>query len=222
MIVRFDARLSYTTHIPRDVAVNTFHFNVATTSSPTMEAIGTAIKAFYNTAQGDADLAIAAFISSVVSRGADDCDLACYVVGTEGPPVYTDTWTLGDPDDDVYNLPLEVAACLSYRGSTPGTVGRRQRGRIYLGPLNSAAITYNTDEMPTLSAPVITAMIEAGAFLALNPDLEDESAQWAVYSRVGAFAHNITSGFVDNEFDTQRRRQQDATVRIPWVPASPP
>lgn len=37
-----------------------------------------------------------------------------------------------------------------------------------------------------------------------------------VYSRVDGLIRPITSGWVDNEFDTQRRRQRDATARTEW------
>jgi hypothetical protein len=110
---------------------------------------------------------------------------------------------------------------LSYRGLlTPGVPDRRNRGRVYLGPLvrdNSAV--ENGDVRPTSTA--INKLAGAGDFLATSFGVVDV-VSWCVYSRrqrglgvpVEQYAIPVTSIHVDNAYDTQRRRGRDATSRV--------
>jgi len=129
-----------------------------------------------------------------------------------------DTWTL---TSSAYNdcLPFEVALACSYYSLQPGVPRGRSRGRIYIGPLNYGAgtITLHSGAPPT---PASSFMEELGTAAAeLHGALGSYDVTWGVYSRVDEVLYPIEHGYIDNEFDTQRRRQVDATDRQLWTPA---
>lgn len=105
-------------------------------------------------------------------------------------------------------LPPEVSMCMSFQGNqVSGQAQARRRGRVYLGPIRQDRV--GTDGRPT--AGLITTIRDAGDYLV------DASAaatwQWEVWSTVNNAAAAVTNGWVDNEFDTQRRRGRVATSR---------
>jgi hypothetical protein len=123
-------------------------------------------------------------------------------------PVATGTWSFaGAPAGD--SLPKEVALCLSFQGAPlSGTPQSRRRGRIYMGPLRTSAL--GTDGRPV--AGLITQLKDAGDNL-LAASEAAASWIWVVYSPTSGLETTITNGWVDNEFDTQRRRGRVPTSR---------
>lgn len=105
--------------------------------------------------------------------------------------------------------PPEVSLCLSFQGNRiSGIRQARQRGRVYIGPLDVALV--ETTGRPTAGA--ITLLRNAGN------DLRIASAaagawDWVVWSAVSSEPSPVTNGWVDDEFDTQRRRGRVPTVR---------
>lgn len=111
-------------------------------------------------------------------------------------------------------LPSEVAVCCSFQGTkTPGLPQARRRGRVYIGPLDqaqnndgrpaSAMLTVLADQMGDLAAGVV-AGASTGSF-------------WGVWSPTDGDIVNVTNGWVDNAFDTQRRRGEEYTSRTTWA-----
>lgn len=153
-----------------------------------------------------------------------------------GPPFYT---YLGGPtlfaDQgprlSSVNLPSEVAVCCSYQG-TPGAgvVQRRRRGRVYFGPFVDAA----SDGGGTGARPAVGLRNTlAESMQKMIADVEP-TFPFVVYSRPfpgrdaiprttrpdlpaiparPATTVNVTQLWVDNEFDTQRRRGLQRTGR---------
>nr|CRY97714.1 hypothetical protein [uncultured prokaryote] len=102
--------------------------------------------------------------------------------------------------------PTEVALVLSFEAAKEsGSDQRRRRGRIYLGPLNAAA----TDRP---NAGFVAVLRDAGAALLAASDLAT-GWSWVQYSPTNEAYNEIASGWVDNEWDTQRRRGRKATTR---------
>lgn len=112
------------------------------------------------------------------------------------------------------NLPGEVAVCSSYRGPlVSGQLPARRRGRIYVGPLNTAALS-GSNAFPARPGSALIATL-AGS----TRDLAEASTLgciWAVWSRKNEEMVPIEYGWVDNAFDTQRRRGVDPTSRNNW------
>lgn len=120
-------------------------------------------------------------------------------------------------------LPSEVACCLSFRGlQASGMNMARARGRVFIGPLNTSAMEVDaTTGQPRVAAAMQTALCASANrmrdTLAAGPNL----INWCVYSpttRNGAGdafdAVTICAiAWVDNAFDTQRRRGLKASAR---------
>jgi hypothetical protein len=112
-------------------------------------------------------------------------------------------------------MPEEVAICLSYY-ATPasGESPARRRGRIFIGPLSQTA--FDSSSVGTFSTPDPTARAAIASAAAVLAD-QSEAFQWAVYSPTDQIARQIIGGWVDNAFDTQRRRGRRATTRNTWI-----
>lgn len=187
---------------PEDAIVNSLYFECSADPPPTAtldlirSAVTTAMS-FYTT-----------YASTYVMTGT--YDVKWYNMADPKPrqPVRTDLIipTIGGA---VAGLPQESAICLSYRGApVSGVVAARRRGRIYTGPFHR-----NTTE---LDGRVLIAL--RGAVAAAGASLlaaSDASAAWAWvgYSPTDQVFWNVAGGWVDNEWDTQRRRGLSSTVR---------
>lgn len=96
-------------------------------------------------------------------------------------------------------LPPDVAVCISYRAGSPYT--RRRRGRIYIGPLQTRAVSSTDGQVLPAYRTTLNAAAEGLASTSPTAPVE-----WMIYSRAGGDMHRITEGYVDVHFDTQRRR----------------
>lgn len=106
-------------------------------------------------------------------------------------------------------LPPEVALCLSFQGSrVSGVPQARRRGRVYLPFLLGTA--NGTDGRPV--AGCITAATNCGQGLLTASDAA-ATWSWITFSRVAPGYSIILDGWVDNEWDTQRRRGRRYTTR---------
>lgn len=110
--------------------------------------------------------------------------------------------------------PEESAVCLSFSAASPHTA--RRRGRVYLGPLCSGVVTQDATSKAAYVSATFQADIAAGAVrLAGHVD-----AGWLTHSSMagGSFAV-VETGWVDDAFDTQRRRGPAARARFTWAKA---
>lgn len=106
-------------------------------------------------------------------------------------------------------LPSEVAICISFQGDmVSGEPQSRRRGRIYFGPCRA---DYNFNGQPG-QAFTTELRGHAADFLASVKAL-GVGYDWCVWSTVTGGGVPVTNGWVDNAWDTQRRRGQKATVR---------
>lgn len=136
-------------------------------------------------------------------------------------PKYTDTIALTPAA--IPACPHEVAICLSFRATVAsGENARRRRGRVYLGPVNTAVVSSGR-----VAAGSVTAIANAAAAMEdgyLHPASPGLHCKWAIYSpttdatsSIDDAFHDVDNGWVDNAFDTQRRRGLAATVRTTWT-----
>lgn len=106
--------------------------------------------------------------------------------------------------------PSEVAMCLSFQGEkVSGTSQARRRGRIYLGPLAADGVA--SDGRP--SSTLTTAVRTFGVNLLAGSGPSPATYLWTVWSTVDDGPVTVDNGWVDNAFDTQRRRGIQPTTR---------
>jgi hypothetical protein len=204
------------------VAQNSFYFADGTNTAEDMFTFwADKLQTFFDdTAAGGP--VIGQFMSNYIDRTM--CSMAGYVEGTgphTGPPFAETALTLPDSDGTT-DLPLEVALCLSYRAAAvTGVPQARLRGRIYVGPLTAGAITELTGtHRPTPASTFVTALRNAAGLLLASSGTGIDGA-WSLLSRKQATTggtpfNHIVGGWVDNEWDTQRRRGADPTTRSTW------
>jgi len=105
--------------------------------------------------------------------------------------------------------PTEVAICLSYQAAKiSGLPQARRRGRVYIGPLNTATI----DATARVASATLARFDTAGTnLLAASTAATDWT--WKQHSTLELGLADVADGWVENEFDTQRRRGRPYTVR---------
>lgn len=150
---------------------------------------------------------------------------ANFVSSMSGTPAVTKAYNLDDsmPRTPVYEnsialtmtgaipLPPEVACCLSFRATyTSGVPKGRRRGRVYLGPFNTTNVDSNGRPASALRSAISTA---AGALLTSSQ--ASTTTVWQVHSQfVGeSSTQNVVGGWVDDDWDIQRRRGLELTTR---------
>ncbi len=185
-----------------NVAAN-FATNTWSVDADDVTALGlfhTALDTFYQT--------VDAYISNL-ARIANGLELTSYARADPTPraPVLTNFYTLGPVGSAP--LPPEVSLCVSFQGpKVSGQPQARRRGRIYLPFMDEA--NNGVDGRP--SSAMVTAIAGAAGTL-LAASNAATTWTWEVFSTVSGGNVTITEGWVDNEWDTQRRRGRKATAR---------
>lgn len=195
--------------LPEDSSINTFHFNVGTPGGAAYDDVHDALVEFYSTAV-PAGGTVVSLLSAVLSGV---YVLKLYLM-TDTPPrspvaVYSSTMTPGTG----LALPSEVAAVLSFQAApVSGQIQARRRGRIYVGPLDASATQDSEGTRPSQSVRDI--LCEAADRLRLKATADGNP--WIVFSPTASSFIAIEEGWVDNSFDTQRRRGEAPTSRQLW------
>lgn len=197
--------------LPEDRVVNVFHFVGSSTYEADAATATTRVIGFYNSLASGQTNAIGGYLSSWVNRTAQ---IRTYDLTTSKPRVPTITTFELTPYLSDNGLPEEVAIVTTFYGSPPVT--RRRRGRLYIGPLNSNTSVINFGNQAAASAPnpqIILDLRDATKQLAtVGP------VQWCIRSSLPSENFvPVAGGYVDNAFDTQRRRGPDATTRQVWT-----
>jgi len=193
-------------NLAEDAVVNTWHFDTAAIDLATAaQELSKDLGAFY--------VALRPIMSSVLRTLA----FRFYDLGTPAPraPVQGTFATWTPPPTSFVPLPAEVALALSFYSSRNLP---RQRGRIYVGPLNTSAsgsiAAGDVDVRPSTSA--VQSVADAAKLLADNVSVK--GMRLGVFSTVDNLLRPVTAGWVDNGYDTQRRRGGKATSRTLWTP----
>lgn len=207
--------------LPEDVYVNTWTGLLqATDALAAATAWGSIVRPFYTDTFSLGSLGL--WLSPQVSRATNALQIPLRQVdlpsGTLGVVLTTFVGTIAAGQDESGALPSECAVVSSFHGellSVPEHQGAtnpraRRRGRIYVGPLNTFALTNDANGKPTVSGALVTTIVEA------QESVSDSNAH-VVWSRVEQDTHQVIGGWVDNEFDTQRRRGNEANARTTWV-----
>lgn len=117
----------------------------------------------------------------------------------------------------------EIACCLSYKGVyLSGISPKRKRGRIYLGPLTRGAVDATNGLFTTAFVGVI---VTAATALVTASDAS-ATFRWVIYSPTTDTAGTgldadswdaVTSGWVDDNPDIQRRRSPRTANKTLWT-----
>jgi len=190
--------------LPEDRYVNSWAFRNDLPLDDPAARIAALLSDFYQDVHAPATSALTAFVPSAMVTAT--AEVRVYDLGDPAPreptiiPVGVAGLSAATP------LPGEVATCLSYVADRNLP---RNRGRIYFGPLGAGANGTVIGGHLRPSASLLTSLVEGANFLINNTvDLT-----WVMISQADANAKVITGGWVDNAFDTQRRRGGDPSAR---------
>lgn len=215
------AVMPYTSGLPRDISTNRYSFGWegAGDGDPEILAqLAARVGTIYTQIHASTGRSLGSFYSGLVTRAADGCRTEVHRIGgTPGAgPLEVAHWTMPAVGGNQPSLPLEVACVGSFLGNSASLPARSRRGRVFFGPLNNGAMT----QTQTSSYPADTLrQTIAAAFAQLLVDMGAEDVDgwnWQVWSQKHGQGTWITNGWVDNEWDTQRRRQIKATERLLW------
>lgn len=196
------ASLPYDSNLPQDVSNNTFYF----TGQGDAQDVGTIAVNLLGAFYGEIESWLSNYLANRV-------DFKVYNAADPQPrtPVILDSLPI--TPGSFPSLPEEVALCLSYHGEyVSGEPPSRYRGRIYTGPFAAGALD-TSDNVSRPAGALVTALAGAGQTLM---EASDADCTWAMYSETrGAFS-TIVGGWVDNAWDTQRRRGHAPSARTVW------
>lgn len=197
---------------------NTFMFKDDGATPMSFSAAADAVKVvldkFYGQTNAPGTARLAGELSAVISL--PDTKYKVYNLNVEAPRI-PQTRSVSWVGLGATRCPNEVAAVISYRSdagsSGGGTLDKTRRGRLYIGPW--AGSFQNISGLPDAGIPdaARNKLVGAAKYLLQQTD---NDLTWVQYSRVNNMVNNVTGGFVNNAFDTQRRRGASATARTVW------
>lgn len=194
--------LNHDSALPEDVTVNAWSFNTGVAKDTTAAIdIVAKLQTFYN--------AFASRLSaSLAGTGSvkfyDRADLKPRVPWFTGALVIV---------PGTSNLASEVSLTLSFSSDViSGVPAARRRGRLFLGPLASSV------NDATSGRPITAAVTEISNAAGVLQTASANAAGWGweIYSRTDLIGRDVLRGYVDNAFDTQRRRGLRPTTRTLW------
>jgi hypothetical protein len=205
-VYQFNVVFNGKSGLAEDKFVNTWHFSNSSATTTDFDNVRDMLKDFYDTA--DVGSPVRTYLSADLL--ALTVNVTAYNLDDEKPraPAYESTWgpeTFGSGSP----LPSEVALCMSYEGPREsGSPQARRRNRIYLGPFKGGVI--NDGGRPSVT--MTTDIMRAGSRL---HSASDASAtwDWCAYSGTDNDWWEIAHVWVDNAWDTQRRRGLQPTSR---------
>jgi hypothetical protein len=193
-----------------DVYVNNFTFLADDNHVSAADDIAAALTDFYEGT--NPAYPVGAYLHPCVSNAAV---IKVYKLSDAKPrePV-TRTYTSSVTRANGQGIPEEAAITLSFSAAAPHTA--RRRGRVYLGPLNVGTVEEDASSKASYVRAACRADIAAAAVRLAN----HEDAGWLIHSTMagGTFSEVVT-GWIDDAFDTQRRRGPDARSRYTWAKA---
>lgn len=212
MPVRVQARVTFqsTSNIPADNVSNSFCFYNSTSidkdDNADLDNVLDLVEDFYTVVGAGGGEALGRFINNTIKRQAV-IKLYDFADAHPRPPIAERLFTLPNVIS-TNNLPAEVALVGSFQADqVAGQPQRRRRGRIYLGPL--CVSSANNTNPPASMINALAARLDELRLAANASILWD----WHVYSPTNANSVKVDNGWVDNTWDTQRRRGPKSTSR---------
>lgn len=174
----------------RDQCVNTFYLDTdlaPLTSDDPQQLVHDAVTLWGNTLQ--------------IGPGIDRIMGRIYKMSDPEPRIPKGEYTLSFAASSAAGAPREVALCLSYFA---GVNRPKTRGRMYIGPFRASDMALRP------GAPLRTILGNLAAGISA---LGGANVQWVQYSPTTGEFHNVTTWWVDDEWDTMRSRGLKPTTR---------
>lgn len=205
--LQFRVVLESATNITRDNVSNTFCFFTTTVGTPDLSNPFDMLEDLYTVAAPGSTAALGSHINNSMKRSAR---IVAYNMEEPSPraPFGERLITLPPIIGGYQECPAEVALAVSFQGTRESGVNQdRRRGRVFLGPLAVPS--------GSLRTPPAQFLTNVRAQFQKLKDESDASLnwQWRVWSPSNDNSVLIDNGWVDNAWDTQRRRGPRPTAR---------
>jgi hypothetical protein len=195
--------------LAKDRFVNTWYV-IAADDSAAILWTQDLVTAYHSVLTGQTN-GVGEYFSVAVSRDSQVHEARVYDLSDPEPrvPVHTEAFTALTATDTV-KVPNEVALCLSFQAEQVSGVNQaRRRGRVFLGPFNASALGASGVAEDARPAGILLDDVEIMA----EEILASTNGQWAVHSTLSSVLLPVDNGWIDNAWDTQRRRGVTATTR---------
>lgn len=208
---------------PLDSTTNSFTFAVDSVDSTSIADAISTVNDFYTHVIGANS--IGSVLHESLSRAANACVIRCYDISAHldgtahGSPVGLGTFTLPSSAGSSPVLPEGVCCVGTFHSAygsdvefLSGTRPRaRDRGRLYIGPLDETWVSVNSTTKRVFCAATRMGIVAGHMdYMRTNPH---GLCVWSVWSRKNAITHPVVGGWVDDRFDYQRRREDQGVVR---------
>jgi hypothetical protein len=203
-IFKVQAVFKDNSNLPENQFINNWYFRNDEIAVAPFNAIKAVLDAFYFQPAANGFIIKAQMASHVLTAA----EYRIYDLGQTPPRTRNTVVTAGSSSSQGSGLPGEVAVCSSFYA---GANVKRRRGRHYIGPLGAGASDGGGSPRP--SPELRAAIIDR----ARNVANSTENVTWVVVSQVGVMANEVTGGWCDNAFDTQRRRGNAPSGRVVWL-----
>jgi hypothetical protein len=183
-------------------------------SAASLDQIVLKIREFYDNVLPNA-LKVASLLSAI-SLNANNAKIEIYNLSDPIPrsPVRVDVRLMAGHGAGGH--PSEVALVMSFSSvPPPGVPQARRRGRMYLGPLSNQSSLIENAVGDVRPATLAIETLKQAAERMAKPELTG-LASWVTRSTIDGAIGVVSRGFVDNAYDTQRRRGTRATNRTSW------
>lgn len=218
-ILRAQVRILNNSGLPRDVAMNTFHFR--SLSFDPLDDVDTAQAALETLYQS-----YGPYFSPVCDGNAN---ITWYALDVPEPriPIHFEAFTFIQEGSTA--MPNEVAVVTSFHAApAAGAAPGRRRGRLYMGPFNTTPFATGDFDAKVSGAALedfITSWTTFSEAMAAGGD-----CRWVVFSPTTAGAQpwsestlqdssfDVVGGHIDNAFDTVRSRGGTADERTTFGP----
>lgn len=210
--IRAQVALQHDSGLAEDAVVNTFHFDSTLTQTASIAQIRANIANFYSTTNAPFLGPVSSFLSSELSGSVT---MRLYNLSDAEPRVPFDEHTFTIVPGTGTPMPSEVAYVLSFQGAKiSGQPQARRRGRIFLGPMDSSAgAVLNGVARP---ATGMRDVVRAAA-IRLKSDSNANSTFWSIFSPTDNAMVRVDNGWLDNAWDTQRRRGARPSLKTTWT-----
>lgn len=202
-LIRAQVVLRTVDNLPENYITNTIYFDTTTEAVAACDEVAGYLETFYGS--------LRTYMSDLLSQNGHNIKFYFQDQPTPNFPFHEVGWNFsaaltGNP------LPSECAIVCSFQGTKVNGVNQAsRRGRIYLGPLNDST---NVDGLvqPGIQQAISLAM----KTLTLDMGGGTDPVPLHVFSPTLGTSTPVVDGWVDNAFDTQRRRGIASTVRDVW------
>lgn len=219
-MVQATITFSSTTGLAEDAVTNTWHFHqreTVMTFPSNIDNVIDMIEDFYTAAPSDGGNPLLSFMTTKSLSGA--YNLKIYNMEDDKPRVpfrnINGNWAGGMGNGTP--LPTEVSLCMSYQAqAVSGKPQARRRGRIFLPPVSTVHIAD-----PGRPSGNYILQVQRAAKDLKNAADASLDWEWVVWSVKGNDHSLVHEGWVDNAWDTQRRRGIGASARNVWSGSLP-